>query len=301
MLNKGLKSVSGQVSKNLLNLILFILLTACASGWSYTNLTAEQVHARLVNADTLILLDVREASEYREGHIAEPEGLLPLTPVLMPWKSNVLNEFFQLLPKDRDIIVYCRSGRRSEAASQFLESKGFGRLFNMNGGFKSWTYEKREGEFGDHSGLWVSSSALQPAVINCAVEGNSSELIFPPEAVPGKDSVYIELHAVSNLNPQPPGVPQSDIGGLYSVSVLDTFGLSLFAGDSLALSGTVKLLLYTQPSPYSMPPENEGTTVYVPGKGWTPAVFTIKSICFLREENVLRAWYNLSGFYGRTK
>lgn len=52
--------------------------------WSYSDITPAEVHTRLVEGDTLILLDVREVSEYFAGHIAEPAGHLPLTPVNMP-------------------------------------------------------------------------------------------------------------------------------------------------------------------------------------------------------------------------
>ena len=287
--------------KKLFYSVLFMLLISAASGLCYTNVTPEDVYTRLVKGDTLLLLDVREVSEYRAGHIAEPEGRLPLTPALMPWRSNVLKENYQLLPKDRDIIVYCRSGRRSVSASLFLESKGFTGIFNMTGGFKTWAYEKRTGGFGDHSGAWVIPGKPGPVVINCQVEGISSALTFPSAAIPGKDSVYVELHLVSDLLPQPPGAPQSDIRGLYRVSVLDPFGLSLFKGDSLALSDKVKLHLYFEPNPYSMPPWNEGITVFVPDEGWVPVEHTLDNIGFHHSGALLRKWYNLKGTYGRGK
>ncbi len=282
--------------KKIILIIVFVLISFL-SGWSYTNLTAEQVHARLVNADTLILLDVRETSEYRSGHIAEPEGQLPLTPVSMPMNSGVLAQNFARLPGDKDIIVYCGSGFRSASASEFLESQGFTRIFNMTGGFSLWPYDNRAEGFGDHTGGWVNPSDPDPVVVNCVYEGVPSVLTLPPGAVPGGDSVYVELHLTGDLAPQPPGVPQSDIRGLYRVTALDPFGLSLFNGDSLALNDTVTLRLYPEPNPYSMPPSNAGITVFVPGKGWVTVEHTLDNITFHHTGSVLRKWYNLQGFY----
>ena len=90
--------------------ILIVIFVIAPSVLGYTNLTTEEVHNRLVQADTLLLLDVREVSEYRNGHIAEPTGQLPLTPVNMPLNSNILSAEYSRLPTDIDIIVYCRSG-----------------------------------------------------------------------------------------------------------------------------------------------------------------------------------------------
>ena len=181
-----------------LNIIIAVLLSIVPSVWGYTNLTPAEVHNRLIQGDTVLLLDVREVSEYRAGHMAEPLGQLPLTPVNMPWNSNVLSVEYHRLPKNIDIIVYCRFGGRSAAASTFLESKGFTRTFNMTGGLSSWTYEHRDKGFGDHSGQWVRSSDVYPVTITCSATGDTSKIVFPPDALPGTDSIYIELHFASS-------------------------------------------------------------------------------------------------------
>ena len=138
--------------------ILLFLLTCAQFVWAYTNLTPSQVHNRLLAGDTVLVLDVREIDEYQAGHMAEPPGNLPLTPVNMALNSGVLEEYFSFLPRGIDIIVYCRSGGRSATASAFLESQGYSRIFNMTTGFSSWTYESRTGGYGDHSGSWIRST-----------------------------------------------------------------------------------------------------------------------------------------------
>ena len=75
-----------------------------------------------------IVLDVREPSEWRAGHI-EGAVLVPL---------NELRERLAELPKDKDIIVYCRVGERAWVATRILAQNGF-RVKNLSGGWL--TYE----------------------------------------------------------------------------------------------------------------------------------------------------------------
>ena len=70
----------------LFSLILFVPLLA------YENLSPAQVYSRLANGDSLQLLDVREVSEYQDGHIAEPPGMPIVVPANMPWSSGVLSD-----------------------------------------------------------------------------------------------------------------------------------------------------------------------------------------------------------------
>jgi len=150
-------------------------------GGAYGAITPAVLHARLIANDTLLILDVREFSEYTlDGHIAEPTGQLPLTPVCMPWTTNVLRANHGKLPRNIDIIVHCRSGGRSAWASAFLDSLGFTRIFNMTGGFNAWTYEKRTGGFGDGSGHWIRSTITRPDTVN----HDSGTVVFYPASFP---------------------------------------------------------------------------------------------------------------------
>lgn len=70
-------------------------------------------------------LDVRNPDELREGYA--PRTLrIPL-----PELRNRMGE----LPKDQDLLVYCRSGRRSEVAVKLLMNSGFTRVYNVQGGY----------------------------------------------------------------------------------------------------------------------------------------------------------------------
>jgi len=77
------------------------------------------------------LLDVRTEEEYVSGHIAG-SILLPV--------DEVAERAEALLPqKDRPVIVYCRSGRRSRMAAETLEQMGYETLYDL-GGVHGWPY-----------------------------------------------------------------------------------------------------------------------------------------------------------------
>lgn len=80
------------------------------------------------NLSKYFLVDVREPDEFAEGNIPGAKNI-PLGVIL----SGVpLNE----LPKDKEIVLNCRSGRRSAQAQEFLKEKGF-KAINLEGGFEA--------------------------------------------------------------------------------------------------------------------------------------------------------------------
>jgi len=277
--------------------VLCLVFVCLFTARGYTDLSPSDVHDRLVSGDTLLLIDVREVSEYYSGHIAEPAGRLPLTPVLMPWMDNVLKEEYQRLPDNVDLVLYCYSGFRSAEAASFLESKGFTRVFNMTGGYSSWTYEYRTGGFGNHSGSWIRPSDSTAAVIHCSLTGNSSSLAVPVSALPADDSLYIELNMASSSDVLPPGVPASDIEGLFRITVLDHFGLSQFTGDSLLLADTVDIRLYPISGSFDFVSlASKRLSVHVPGSGWKSVSHSTDSVSFIHQARTLRTWYALEGY-----
>lgn len=69
------------------------------------------------------VIDVREPEEYQSGHVADALNVPP---------SELMNGAKQLagLPKDSNIIVYCRTGSRSNVAMNILKSLGFTNIAN---------------------------------------------------------------------------------------------------------------------------------------------------------------------------
>jgi len=74
------------------------------------------------------LLDVRQDWEYEEFHL--PGSLLAPLPEL----ADRLGE----IPRDRPVITYCRSGKRSDAAAGLLSGQGFAPVFTLDGGIEAW-------------------------------------------------------------------------------------------------------------------------------------------------------------------
>ena len=91
-------------------------------------LKANDINNEIANRrDNSVLLDVREADEYKSGHIpgAENFPLSTLNQAELPWD------------KSTELLVYCLAGTRSRRAVSFLQSQGFSNVKNI-GGIKSY-------------------------------------------------------------------------------------------------------------------------------------------------------------------
>lgn len=89
---------------------------------------SDTLQSRLVGLEDLILVDIRTPSEVAQGVIPSathiPMHLLPLQAAE--------------LPRDKDLILYCRSGARSYHACRFLVGEGFDNALNLRGGIIAW-------------------------------------------------------------------------------------------------------------------------------------------------------------------
>ena len=94
-------------------------------------LTPEQAKARMEENPDLILLDVRTQEEFEQGHIPGA--------VCLP-NEMIAADMPVLFGKDAEILLYCRSGRRSADAAKKLRDMGFTNVFDF-GGIIDWPYE----------------------------------------------------------------------------------------------------------------------------------------------------------------
>ncbi len=110
---------------------------------AHTEVTPAQAQTMIANIPGLIVVDVREYSEYCST-ITTPPGNTGHIPgaILLPWNSGVLQAQYQQLPIDADILVVCRSGGRSHSASTFLDSKDYLHVYDMTGGMLAWTGDR---------------------------------------------------------------------------------------------------------------------------------------------------------------
>ena len=86
------------------------------------------LETRLSKQTPMFLLDVREPSEFQAGHI-KGAVLIPLG--TLPQRLNEI-------PKDKPVVVICRSGHRSVRATAFLMEQGYKNAENLTGGMIAW-------------------------------------------------------------------------------------------------------------------------------------------------------------------
>lgn len=92
----------------------------------YSEISVDQAAAR--QSAGALMLDVRQPDEWNEAHI-EGATLIPLGEL-----QNRLSE----VPKDREIVVYCRSGNRSQTGAEILAKAGYSGVTSMAGGITDW-------------------------------------------------------------------------------------------------------------------------------------------------------------------
>ncbi len=97
----------------------------------YHKISAEEAK-KMMEEQTVIVVDVRTASEYAEGHIANA--------ILIPNETIGKEAPAELPDKSAVLLVYCRSGRRSENAANKLLALGYQNVYDF-GGISDWPYD----------------------------------------------------------------------------------------------------------------------------------------------------------------
>ena len=105
-----------------------------ANAEGYQKITPQQAKARMAEPG-VIVLDVRMQQEYDAGHI--PNAVLLPLPLIEAGDAAVAKA---LPDKDAEILVYCRSGRRSAIAANALINMGYTNVLDF-GGINDWPYE----------------------------------------------------------------------------------------------------------------------------------------------------------------
>ena len=104
---------------------------ASAESEALPRISAPELAARLREpGDELLVLDVRTPAEFAAGHVP---GARNISHDELPAR---LGEF--AASKDQDVVLYCRSGRRSQIAAQALREAGYTRLLQLQGDFPGW-------------------------------------------------------------------------------------------------------------------------------------------------------------------
>lgn len=95
-------------------------------------ITVQELKQKMDNNEDIQLIDVREEYEYE---IANLKGELIPMGIAISVANNKIS-------KEKDVIIHCRSGKRSAAVIDALESEfGYTNLYNLKGGILAWSDE----------------------------------------------------------------------------------------------------------------------------------------------------------------
>lgn len=119
------------MKKLLFSILAALGLFANAQSQSEVEVLEPQAFIERVKADTsAIILDVRQPEEFAEGHLAQAINL--------DWlDQTVFINGLAKLNKQKTYYIYCRSGRRSQAAAGKLKAEGF-QVIDLKGGYLHW-------------------------------------------------------------------------------------------------------------------------------------------------------------------
>ncbi len=114
--------------------LFFVSLTSCKGQYDdkIKVVTPEEMQA-LLKMDNVQLIDVRTPKEYSAGYIANAQNI--------DYFSPTFDEDIKKLDKEKPVIVYCKSGRRSAKCSEKLVDAGFVKIYDLEGGIAEWQHE----------------------------------------------------------------------------------------------------------------------------------------------------------------
>lgn len=95
------------------------------------NITVDELKAKIDSGEKVNIIDCREPHEYAESHI-QGVRLVPLGKI----QTMQVDDIEDL--KEEEVILQCRSGRRSMMAAMVLDQMGFADTYNLEGGILAW-------------------------------------------------------------------------------------------------------------------------------------------------------------------
>jgi rhodanese-related sulfurtransferase len=109
-------------------------VVALAAEPALVPISQEALLERQENGDeTLYVLDVRSPEEYASGHVPGA--------INIPY-DQIASRMAEV-PKDQDVVLYCKSGRRAGIAAEVLAGQGYERLQHLEGDIVAWVEKGR--------------------------------------------------------------------------------------------------------------------------------------------------------------
>lgn len=115
--------------KNIVKLLILMLFSSFCSA-NIQQLSPQALLKLLKEHNAPLILDVRSAQEYQQGHI---QGAINIAYDQLQDHSALLNQY-----RSQPIVVYCRSGRRAQIAHQLLQQQGFSQTIDLKGHINLW-------------------------------------------------------------------------------------------------------------------------------------------------------------------
>ena len=117
--------------------VVLVAILGCKEEQSLENkvVSPEEMQV-LLQLDNVQLVDVRTPEEYKEGFIANAQNI--------DFYSATFNQDILKLDKEKPVILYCKSGRRSANCAKKMKDAGFKKVYDLEGGISKWKHEGLE-------------------------------------------------------------------------------------------------------------------------------------------------------------
>ncbi|MDN4493323.1 rhodanese-like domain-containing protein [Ureibacillus aquaedulcis] len=107
-------------------IIVYVLVNTLRLKKAVTNLTQDEFIQGYRKSQ---LIDVREVKEFEAGHILGARNI----------PSTQLRQRYKEIRPDLPVYLYCQNAGRSARTALFLKKKGYNQVYQLQGGFKTWT------------------------------------------------------------------------------------------------------------------------------------------------------------------
>lgn len=109
-------------------LVIWFAYTRFGPAKGLRTLKEADFRGKLESASDAMLIDVREPNEFKSGAIPGARNI-PL---------SQLGQRIGEIPKERELLLYCRSGMRSKTAARMLSRNGYRHISHLQGGISVW-------------------------------------------------------------------------------------------------------------------------------------------------------------------
>ena len=110
-------------------LVLVVMLVLHEPRKSGPSLSPQEA-INLVNAEDGVFLDLRDAAEYKKGHVV---NAINIPSAKLPDRAVELEKY-----TEKPIVLVCKMGQQSGAAGKQLRAAGYTKVYKMSGGMMEW-------------------------------------------------------------------------------------------------------------------------------------------------------------------